>query len=48
MADFVYRDNATGREEVVDVKGGKATITREFILKKKMMKHRYDIDITIV
>lgn len=48
VADFVYHDNATGREEVVDVKGGKATITREFILKKKMMKHRYDIDITIV
>lgn len=35
VADFVYRDNATGREEVVDVKGGKATITREFILKKR-------------
>lgn len=48
VADFVYHDNASGREEVVDVKGGKATITREFILKKKMMKHRYDIDITIV
>lgn len=37
LADFVYIDNATGKEEVVDVK---SAITRKhpvYVLKKKMM-----------
>ena len=33
VADFVYHDNATGREEVVDVKGVR---TEGYKLKKKM------------
>lgn len=42
VADFVYIDNATGQEEVVDVKGRK---TKEYILKKKMMLAFHDIEI---
>lgn len=42
VADFVYVDNMTGREEVVDVKGRK---TKEYILKKKMMLAFNDIEI---
>ena len=34
IADFVYVDNNTGKEEVVDVKGMR---TKEYLLKKKMM-----------
>ena len=34
IADFVYYDNATGKEEVVDVKGIR---TEGYKLKKKMM-----------
>lgn len=34
IADFVYIDCETGKEEVVDVKGRR---TKEYILKKKMM-----------
>lgn len=48
VADFVYRDNATGREEVVDVKGGQATKTDVYRLKKKMMLAFNGIAITEV
>lgn len=34
LADFVYKDTATGEEVVVDVKGLR---TKEYILKRKMM-----------
>lgn len=48
VADFVYIETLSGKEYVVDVKGGDATMTREFILKKKLMKYRHNIDIKIV
>lgn len=48
VADFVYLDNATGREEVVDVKGGQATKTDVYKLKKKMMLAFNGIAITEV
>lgn len=48
VADFVYHDNATGREEVVDVKGGQATKTDVYRLKKKMMLAFNGIAITEV
>ena len=48
VADFVYTETATGEEHVIDVKGGKATITKEFLLKKKMLKYLCNIDIEIV
>ena len=41
-ADFVYIDNETGLEEVIDVKGRK---TKEYILKKKMMLALLGIEI---
>lgn len=44
-ADFVYVDNATGKEEVVDVK---SPITRKnpvYVLKKKMMRAFNGIEI---
>ncbi len=48
IADFVYTDTESGNTIVCDVKGGQHTITKEFILKKKMMKAFKDIDIVIV
>jgi len=41
-ADFVYTDVATGKEVVEDVKGAR---TREYIMKKRMVKACYGIDI---
>lgn len=48
LADFVYTDVATGKEVVVDVKGGAATVTKDYILKKKMMRALLGITITEV
>lgn len=41
-ADFVYTDVATDRQVVEDVKGMR---TREYIMKRRMMKACYDITI---
>lgn len=48
VADFVYYDNVKGEEVIEDVKGGKAGITKEFILKKKLLRYLSGKDITIV
>lgn len=48
VADFVYVDNCTGATVVVDVKGQKATMTKEFVLKKKMMLAFLNIKIKLV
>lgn len=45
VADFVYYDASTGREEVVDAKGYR---TPEYKLKKKMMRAFKGIEITEV
>lgn len=44
LADFVYKDRQ-GRQVVEDVKGGRATMTREYIIKKKLMLWLYGIEI---
>lgn len=44
IADFVYRDKM-GRQVVEDVKGGRATMTREYIIKKKLMLWIYGIEV---
>jgi Protein of unknown function (DUF1064) len=41
--DFVYTDCRTGDERVEDVKGGKATITAVFRLKKKLFEVCYPL-----
>jgi hypothetical protein len=41
VADFVYRDN-TGNKVVEDVKGYRA---KEYIIKRKLMKHLHGIEI---
>ena len=43
VADFVYKDVATGEERVVDTKGFR---TKDYILKKKMMRAFLGIAIT--
>ncbi|MBR5660596.1 MAG: DUF1064 domain-containing protein [Bacteroidales bacterium] len=48
VADFVFTETATGKEVVVDVKGGKATRTPEYRLKRKMMRALKGIEITEV
>jgi len=45
VADFVYIETSSNQEVVVDVKGGNATRTPEYKLKKKMMKAFKGIDI---
>lgn len=47
IADFVYTDQ-NGNMVVEDVKGSKATITPEFRLKYKLMKHVHDIEVKII
>ena len=44
VADFVYVDNSTGRTVVEDVKSD-ATRTPEYIIKRKLMLYRYEIQI---
>ena len=43
-ADFAYTDNATGKTVVEDVKS-RATKTKDYILRRKIMNWRYDIQI---
>ena len=42
IADFVYTDNKTGQMVVEDTKGYK---TKEYIIKRKLMLHKYGIRI---
>ena len=42
IADFVYTDNETGKEKVVDVKGHR---TQEYLHKKRLMHNIKNIDI---
>ena len=44
-ADFVYQDTATGRTIVEDVKGGDATKTEAYGLRKKLMRYVHGIEI---
>lgn len=43
IADFVYNEN--GVQKVVDTKGGSVTKTKEYLLKKKMMRSLLGIEI---
>ena len=45
IADFVYTDNATGKEVVVDVKSEITRKDKVYILKKKMMRAFNGIEI---
>lgn len=42
VADFVYEDKATGKTVVEDTKGFK---TKDYIIKRKLMLHKYGIRI---
>jgi hypothetical protein len=42
LADFVYRDNTTGRKVVEDSKGMR---TKDYIIKRKLMLHIHKIKI---
>ena len=44
VADFVYTDNRTGETVVEDTKS-EATRTPEYIIKRKLMLHKYGIGI---
>ena len=46
-ADFSYIDTATGKKVVEDVKS-RATKTKDYILRRKLMNWRYDIQIVEV
>ena len=43
-ADFSYIDTATGKKVVEDVKS-RATKTKDYVLRRKLMNWRYDIQI---
>lgn len=45
QADFSYYDCDLDEDVVVDVKGGKATQTRVYAIKKKMMLDKFGIEI---
>lgn len=47
-ADFGYRDTQTGRYVYEDVKGGSATKTRAYVIRRKLVKALYGIDIVEV
>jgi hypothetical protein len=42
IADFVYFDNSKGAEVIEDCKG---FVTKDYIIKRKLMKHVHNIDI---
>ena len=44
VADFVYVDRSTGKTVVEDVKSD-ATVTPEYVIKRKLMLYRYEIQI---
>ena len=44
LADFVYLDNRTGATVVVDCKSP-ATITPEYVIKRKLLRYKYGIAI---
>lgn len=48
LADFVYVENKTGKEHIVDVKGKTAPLTEGFKLKKKLMMSVHNKDVEIV
>ncbi len=43
--DFRYVDRRTGAWVIEDVKGGKATRTRDYVLRKKLVEQQYGIEI---
>lgn len=43
--DFRYRDIDTGNLVIEDVKGGNSTKTRAYVMRRKLMKAIYDIDV---
>ena len=45
VADFVYTDVKNGEQVIEDYKGGRATKTPLYLLKKKLMKAIYGYDI---
>jgi hypothetical protein len=47
VADYVVR-YPDGRQEVVDVKGSRGTMTDVFKMKKKMFEYRYKVPLKIV
>lgn len=48
VADFSYTHPETGQRVVVDVKGGRATQTRVYALKRKLLLERLGVEITEV
>lgn len=46
--DFRHREVATGKIVVTDVKGGRATRTEAYRLRKKLFKALYGLDVTEV
>jgi len=48
IADFVYIDNKTGREHIIDVKGKTAPLLPDFKLKQKMMRYLLGKTVEIV
>lgn len=42
IADFVYLDNKSGKEVVIDVKGRR---TKEYIIKRKLMRYLKGIEV---
>lgn len=48
VADFAFTDAATGRRVVEDVKGGRATRTAVYRLKRRLMLACHGIEITEV
>ena len=44
VADFVYVDRSTGKTVVEDVKSD-ATVTPEYVIKRKLMLYRFEIQI---
>jgi len=47
VADFAFYDHVQGRERVVDVKGGKATQTAVFRIKRKLMRANLGIQVEV-
>ena len=47
-ADFVYYDNRDEKEHIVDIKGSKKILTKDFKIKQKLFAYKYKKEIEVI
>ena len=47
-ADFVYYDNRDEKEHIIDIKGSKKILTKDFKIKQKLFAYKYKKEIEVI